>query len=651
MTDSLIELAKAAGVAPDWKDVHGRVHAVGVETLRAVLRALELPCDTAGELAESRMKAMQTQTASPLTTAAAGEPITYAVSGRFKLRLENGEVLEGSDRLPAITQVGYHVLETSDRQHCIAVAPKAGWGLPRERCWGLAVQLYSLRREGDAGIGDFAALGSFVRSAGARGADAVAISPVHAQFSADPDRFSPYAPSSRIMLNVLHANAPRGNADLEQANLVDWPAAARVRLGQFRHDYEQRKGSAELDAFRRSMGEPLEAHARFETLHAHFFGHDETLWNWRRWPEEYRDPGSAAVQAFAEEHAHEVGFHAYLQYVADRDMAAAQRVAKESGMGIGLVSDLAVGTDGGGSHCWSRQSETLIGLSVGAPPDLLNTRGQNWGITAFSPRGLELHGFQAFIEMLRASLRHAGGVRIDHVMGLQRLWVVPDGAGASDGAYLSFPVRDLLRLSSLESYRHKAVVLGEDLGTVPDGFHERLTDAGVLGMRVLWFEENADKTFKSPRAWTRNAIAMTTTHDLPTVAGWWKGTDIGWRRHIGMLPDDTAIWFEKENRARARRSLWDAFRESGATIEEMPPNEHTHEVVDAAVAHVAKAACRLLLLPIEDALGREEQPNLPGTIDEHPNWRRRMPGPAADLLDHPKVAARIETMARERPRE
>jgi 4-alpha-glucanotransferase len=648
--NELLELAEAAGLSPRWKDYLGVSHDVSPDSLRAILKALDLPAGSDAEIRESLFRARQPASTLPLLTAVVGEPIAMPVTGPFRLTLEDGTVLDGVGKLPSVDVPGYHTLETGDQITTIAVAPRACHGLPDGKSWGLAVQLYSLRRAGDAGIGDFSALTDFVRAAGKQGARAVAISPIHAQFSADPDRFSPYAPSSRIMLNVLHADAVRGDAALEASDLVDWPAAARARLAQFRALFEAGGHAEEFSVFRQAMGEPLEAHARFETLHGFFFGRDPSLWNWRNWPAEFRHPASPAMVAFAKEHAREISFHAYLQFLADRGWAAAQRAAKDSGMSVGLISDLAVGTDGGGSHCWSRQDETLIGLSVGAPPDLLNTLGQNWGITAFSPRGLKLNGFGAFIEMLRAALRHAGGVRIDHVMGLQRLWVVPDGALSKDGAYLSFPVQDLLRIAALESHRHQAIILGEDLGTVPDGFAPRLIEAGLLGLRVLWFEQNEDKRFRPPAQWSRAATAMTTTHDLPTVAGWWRGDDIFWRQKIGLLADDTAMWFERENRERDRSALWDAFRDSGAAAGEKPPADEPSRAVDAALAHVGSAACELVLLPIEDALARTEQPNLPGTLDEHPNWRRRLPGPATTLLDPRDVSARITGLARARGR-
>jgi 4-alpha-glucanotransferase len=674
----LIALAEQAGVAPRWRDYRGRMQDVAPKTLRAVLAAIGVTARTDAEIRESRQRLQQQQRAElpPLLVVDAGQPITLPIPpARFRVLHEDGTPLEGRSQeanggsvLPAIEIPGYHLLEIGTAQATLAVAPSRTFSLANagagRQPWGLAVQLYSLRRDGDGGIGDFKALRRFVRSAADHGAAAVAISPVHAQFSADPDRFSPYAPSSRLALNVLHADAEElGVAPVEDAAstsererlealpLIDWPAAARARLARFRRVYDQiESGPASL---RQEFAEfctrrpDLESHARFEALHAHHFGADRTRWHWRSWPEQYRDPRSPAVDTFARAHAGDVRFHLFLQFLAERQLAAAQAEARSAGMQIGLIADLAVGTDSGGSQGWSRQDEMLIGLTVGAPPDLLNTQGQNWGVVAFSPTGLARHGFGGFIDMLRAALRHAGGMRVDHVMGLRRLWVIPEGAGATDGAYLRFPCDEMLRLVALESQRHHGIVLGEDLGTLPDGFQDQLRDRGIMGMRVLWFERD-DHAYRSPSTWAPGAVAMTSTHDLPTVAGWWSGRDLDWRRELNMIGDEQAVWFEYENRNRDRARLWDAFRDSGAAIGDMPPPETPGPAVDAAVGHVGRAACELVMLPLEDALAQTEQPNLPGTTHEHPNWRRRVPRPADRLLDEPEVETRLSGLAEAR---
>jgi len=473
---------------------------------------------------------------------------------------------------------------------------------------------------------------------------------VHAQFSADPDRFSPYAPSSRIMLNVLHiaADAPGEEAArLESLPLVDWPAVGRDRLVRLRRQYES--GGAEDAAFvewRRAQGDKLESHALFEALHAHLWRERGGAWHWRDWPAGFRGPQAAEAVAFGQEHAREVGFHAWLQYQADLGVARAQAAARDAGMAVGLISDLAVGTDSGGSHCWSRQDETLLGLTVGAPPDLLQRDGQAWGITAFSGRGLRRNGFRAFIEMLRGAMRHAGGVRIDHAMGLNRLWVIPEGRKASQGIYLRLPETDLIRLTRLESWRNKAIVLGEDLGTVPEGFTDRLAEAGIDGMRVLWFEQD-EQGFRPPRRWTRQASGMTSTHDLPPVAGWWQGIDIRHRRELGGSEADEHR--EQEQRATERQKLWAAMRESGAATGEQPAVWDAVPVVDAAVAQVGLLACELAMIPIEDVLGLEEAPNIPGTTTEHPNWRRRLGRDVGDVLSDERAALRLRRLTHDRP--
>ena len=635
----LAALAEAAGITTRWRDVHGKQHDVAPPTLRAVLRAIGLPADTGSDIADSRARLQEDRAALPPLLVVDGDE-SVELHQPWRIMLEDGTTRSGAGPM-RISAPGYHRLETGDRSHDLAVAPPRCHPAPRS--WGIAAQLYGLRRAGDAGIGDFAALADLVRAAARQGAAAVAVSPVHAQFSADPLRFSPYAPSSRIMLNVLHANAPHGDATLEAARLVDWPDAARARLAQFRALFAAGADRDALARFRAERGPTLEAHARFEALHGHLYGRDPALWHWHRWPEEYRTPDNAAVGAFARTHADDVAFHAWLQFRADRDLAAAQAAARDSGMAVGLIADLAVGTDAGGSHAWSRQDEVLSGLSIGAPPDLLNMKGQDWGLVTFSPHGLYRHGHAAFIELLRGALRHAGGVRIDHAMGLRRLWVIPDGADPAEGAYLRYPFTDLLRLVRLESWRHRAVILAEDLGTVPDGFSAQLAQAGVLGMRVLWFERDEDGPFRRPAAWARDAAAMTSTHDLPTVAGWWLGRDIDWRARIGLVPDRAAAEAE---RAADRAALWQAFRDSGAAPEGTGPTPEA--AATAACAHVARAASTLALLPLEDILAQEEQPNLPGTLDEHPNWRRRYPAPAADLLDTPAVAARLDVVAASR---
>jgi 4-alpha-glucanotransferase len=327
-----------------------------------------------------------------------------------------------------------------------------------------------------------------------------------------------------------------------------------------------------------------------------------------------------------------------LQWRAARGLADAQSAARSAGMGIGLLADLAVGLDSGGSHAWSRREELLHGLILGAPPDAFQAAGQGWGITGLSPTALKRMGYEPFLRTLRAALGPAGGLRIDHALGLGRLWVIPDGAAPVDGVYLRQPFDDLIRLVTLEAHRAKALVIAEDLGVVPPGFRDRLAERHLLGMRVLPFERDAAGHFVDPAYWSRRAAAMTTTHDLTPIAGWWSGVDIAWRDRLGFDGETLA------QRAADREQFWNAAG-SGA----IPPPADPEPVVDAAIRQVARSACEVAIIAIEDLVGLEEAPNLPGTIDQHPNWRRRLPDTTEALLAEPATARRLDIVREARP--
>jgi 4-alpha-glucanotransferase len=692
MNDEAVQdLARRAGIAVEWQDYIGRPQVVGPDVLQRILAALGLPCATRGDLAASRRELTRNtnlEALPPLITAIAGRPTRLDAGAsepqQARLELEAGgrrdiSVLpvRGRLRVPAIAETGYHRLLIGDRDIVLAVAPARcrtiDDAVPDARLWGLAAQVYSLRQPGDAGIGDAAGIAALAETAGRRGADALALSPLHALFTANPARFGPYSPSTRLFLNPLHAapglvfgaeHVARAMADaslgetfarLEALKLIDWPAAAAARLSLLRALFDDFTAEpvangalvSDFAQFRADGGDLLAQHATFEALHAEQSAGGTG--DWRRWPADLRDPRSATVAVFADSRRDEVLFHTFLQWLADRSLAAAHRRARASGMRIGLIADLAVGMDPIGSHAWSRQGDVLGGLSIGAPPDLYNTRGQDWSLTGFSPRALMAGGFGPFLATVRAALRNTGGLRIDHAMGLARLWLIPDGASPAEGAYLAYPAADLLRLLAMESQRHQAIVIGEDLGTLPYGFHETLETAGVHGMRVLWFERDG-QAFAAPDRWDDSAVAMTSTHDLPTVAGWWHGTDIATRAACGRLGKGVSEADVTAERNMDRVALWQAFVCEGVAAGDPPPPENTPQAVDAALAFVARTNSPLCLLPVEDVIGQEEQPNLPGTMDEHPNWRRRLPRDAGSILDPPEVAARVAKLVAKRPR-
>jgi 4-alpha-glucanotransferase len=638
--------ARAAGLAIDWVDAMGRPQQVKTEALRRILDSLDVPQDGSD--------------VRPLVTARLGARIdvpglSAEADTPAELVLEDGSVrgvtIRGGKRatVPAIGVAGYHHLRFVNREITLAVAParcvtleEVGSG---RRLWGVAAQVYGLRRTGDGGIGDAGAVRDLAQAAARHGADAVALSPLHSLFAADPARHSPYSPSSRLFLNPLYGDpsivfgaerlAAQAAVEEAQAPLVDWAASGAAKFARLRRLFDDFTArdlaagtplAADFERFVQAGGDTLHEHALFEALQA------ERPGNWVDWPAGWREGDAATVR-----------YHLFLQWVAARSFAAAQTAARAAGMRIGLISDLAIGMDPAGSHAWARRSDLLLGLSIGAPPDIFNPRGQDWGLTGFSPRALVARGFEPFLATLRAALAHAGGVRIDHIMGLMRLWLVPRGAPASEGAYLAYPLEDLLRLLALESHRHGAVVIGEDLGTVPPGFRARLRRAGIAGMDVMWFERTR-LSYRKPARWRRDAVAMTTTHDLPTVAGWWSGEDIRTRRALGR-----GAAGEDDERKQDRVRLWRAFTAAGTAHSAPPPVDRPGAAVDAALGYVAQSPAPLMLAPLEDLLGLEAQPNLPGTIDEHPNWRRRLVPAAKDLFDAPEVEARARSIAGHRP--
>lgn len=674
--DTLRQLAIKAGVAPHWTDQTGEDRAVSPDSLRSILLALGLPADSDSALRNSLSlmeSGVNAAASSRFTTARVGQKVGLPMAApggtAVEITLEGGghrivtseDGYDGALTLPAFDEPGYHTVRTHDGDYTVATAP--------ERCitfsdlnhgatgYGLAAQIYSLRTENDGGIGNFAGVATLGRAAAARGADALAISPVHALYGAEAGHFSPYSPSTRLFYNPLHAdpaavlpedlvrdvivNAGLGEemGRLSSLGQVDWLAATPLRQKLLRalFDAIRDPGFASEPVrmdFERTLAEAsplLKSHAIFEVLHATQLRQNPNAWSWRNWDAAYRDPDSAEVAAFADEHADEVSHQIFLQWLTGRSYGEAQRACREAGMKVGLIADLAIGMDGSGSHAWSRQHEVLGGLSIGAPPDYYSAEGQSWGLTTFSPRGLAASGFAPFIETLRASLRYVGGIRIDHVMGMSRLWLVPEGASALDGAYVTFPSETLFRLVALESWRHKAIVIGEDLGTLPDGFRDYLREQGVAGLRVLRFEKS-EHGYIPPEHWHADAAALTTTHDLIPTAGWWAGADIE-PTHDGVDHEGIRAW--------DRGVLWSAFQHAGVAEGDRPAPDDTGPVVDAAIRYIARTPCTLKLLPIEDALGIETQPNVPGTTTEKPNWRHRLDGEASALLDDETVQRRL----------
>ncbi len=633
---SLNEFAESAGLAVHWHDIGGKPHQVSPDVLRHVLTSLGYVVGSEQQIAESRGRLeYEKGQIPPLVTAWAGDEF-WAWDQKF--------------RAPDIP--GYYQWKINGVATTLAASPRRCFSVEEitgARLAGVGVQLYGLRGGTSGEFGDFAALGEFATDAAKHGIDAVAISPVHALFAADPSHYGPYSPSSRIFLNPLYADlrlcGGLARPDDGGRGLIDWPRAAAKKfraLRQAHHGFDPCDHD-EFIAFCNEAGERLYRHALFETLDTHF--REQGIFSWRKWPAAYRNPSHPDVLRFAIEQRETIEFHHFVQFLAARSLEDAQAQARGAGMKIGIIADLATGIDPTGSDCWASPDDVLNGLQIGAPPDLFNAAGQNWGLTALSPMQLRKSGYGAFIAMIQASMKYAGGIRIDHAMGLMRLWVIPEGATATDGVYLRYPLDDLVRLVCLESHRARAIVIGEDLGTVPGGFGDVLAQHGIGGMQVLWFQQEQDGDFIPPWRWRRQAVALSSTHDLPTIAGWWKGRDIDWRSKLGMRSPSGDAAAEQEERRAAKANLWSALLAADCVPPEREPAK-ADPVVDGATVFVGKTPSWLAVLPAEDICGLEEQPNLPGTIDEHPNWRRRLP--PGQFFSQPNVVARTTRFVKSR---
>lgn len=707
----LSALAERVGILVHWTDAHGRPQQVSEQTLRQLLAALSVPADTPLQVRDSLAAEQKSKRALvPLIVATAGQMLTLSAGHpqSYSIVCESGHVIEGEPQaaaeggwfIPVPTEIGYHQLRMGSATTTLAVAParcpdlREFLGGNDARCWGTAVQVYSLRHSHDdpgfatAGFGDFGALSSLAQHSARHGADVLAISPVHAVLGNTPDPYSPYSPSSRLFLNTLFADAGcvlgaeavrnaqeqlhlvDASRALDALTLIDWPNATALKMRLLRHLYSSFSAAppalrAAHAQFRENGGQRLQDHAVFESLHRAQSAAAGAFSPWTNWQAPLRDPRSTRVQAFARQHENEVEFHIFAQWLASASLAHAQHAAKKAGMRVGLVADMAIGASPYGSQAWSHQQDMLFGVSVGAPPDIHNPLGQSWNIQALSPRALQSRGYTAFIEMIRAALANCGGLRIDHILGMARLWLVPEGATPSDGAYLRFPVDNLIRLIALEAWRHRALVVGENLGTVPRDFNTRLEQDGILGMSVLWFAleapsvQMADKVvahpiaspasaaFTPPDSWPVLSVAMSTTHDMPTVRGWWHGRDIDWRVQLQLLGPGQSEASMRGQREADKFSLWTALQKQGRVPEGEPPSEAPTAQI---LSYVASAACQLMLAQMEDLANVLEQPNLPGTITSHPNWRQRLPADIDSLFADKEFLHRIEAISTARRR-
>jgi glycogen operon protein len=635
--EALAALASAAGISPEWWSLDGERHAVTPDTQRALLDAMGLPVDSAQAVREA-LWLLDRDRRDPLPACRvvrSGHEVVLRLAPAaswVSLRDEEGRTTPvrlhaGEARLPELPP-GVYQVECGARHGQLIVAPPRGFEpeLLRfgHRRFGLSAQVYALRRDGDQGVGDFTTLAELGRRAGELGAAVVAINPLHALFPQNRDRASPYYPSDRRFLEPLYLDlsalgapgaAATGALDIDYPGVWARKAAALERLvPDLLENPELRQ---EFEAFVDASGQALETFAAFQAL-------SEARGDpWSQWPEPLRDPKSRQVAEFAQAHAGRVRHHKALQWLCDRQLAA----AAEQAPAFGFCRDLAVGAAPDGAEAWAAGGRLARSVSIGAPPDAFSPQGQVWGLPPPIPERWRAEGYASFRELLAANMRHAGALRIDHVLGLSRLFWVPEGGEGKDGAYVAYPEQELLGIVALESQRARCLVVGEDLGTVPDGLRDALRDSGLYSYQVLQFEREGDR-YRSPSTYRPQAVACVSTHDLPPLAGWWEGADLTERAALGLLPE--GLEQAQAQRRADKAALLTALREHGFDDAD-PDTALSPEVAAAIHAFVAHGPSRLVLVQAEDLAQARVSVNLPGTDRERPNWRRRTDLPVEQL--------------------
>jgi len=603
----------------------------------------------------------------------------------WRLETEQGEVLEGylqsqivkDERaqggplvfaLPNSLSWGYHKLIVTRKRRktpyemTLVITPKACYKQEPLQCgkkiWGPSVQLYTLRTNHNWGIGDFGDLKQLVSEIAARGGDFVGLNPIHSLFPANPEGASPYSPSSRRWLNVLYidvssvaefalstkAQQKVGSNEFQQrlqkardSHWVNYTEVSALKMSvlpllfdefKARHLDKNSARAQNFAAFVAAGGDSLLQQAAFDALHQHLHAEDDQVWGWPVFPENYRKFDSPAVKKFIEQNQDSVQLQMYMQWLADGQIKEAQALAEEKGMCVGLYRDLAVGVADSGSETWADKGDLCQDVSIGAPPDILGPLGQNWGLPPLNPQQLQVTAYRPYIDLLRANMKHCGALRIDHVLGLLRLWWIPKGEDATKGAYIYYPVEDMLAILALESHRYQCSVIGEDLGTVPDEIVDILADAGVHSYKVFFFETAEDGGYYSPEHYKDQSMTALCTHDMPTLRGFWHCDDLKTGQELGLYPDAEQLEGLFDDRLKCKQEILNSVAGHGnlsdgigrdATL--VPMDKYLSESLHV---HVAAGSSALLSVQLEDWLQMDKPVNIPGTVNEYPNWRRKL---------------------------
>lgn len=636
--------ARLSGVLPDYYDARGNHQHVPYQALRRVLDALPEPNpDPSAQPIVHRLGSAQIRISVP------DDACTRWTLFEGAKAIGEGARSDGQVSLPETLPPGRYRLDMFDddarlrASRLLLVVPPRAFQGEFGRVWVLAAQLYSLRSERNWGIGDFTDLKSLLVAASALGCAGIGLNPLHALFDDRPAECSPYAPNSRLFLNTIYIDVEalpeftgvdpatrEAIAREKRQDIIGYPAVVHWKLTALRQAFENFRADRaserfkRFDAFRHERGLLLRRFAAFEVLRRRF-GRP-----WWEWPDDFRRAGEDDL-LHSRSDRNEAEFVEYAQWVAHSQLQECTDLAKTLRLKIGLYLDVAVGVRADGFDAWLEQEAISRELSVGAPPDLLNTAGQDWGLAGFNGVGLTARGFEPFRAMIEASARYAGAIRLDHVMGLARLFLVPAGFSPRDGAYVTMPLDALFGVTALESQLRRCIVIGEDLGTVPDGFREKMNDWGVWSYQVMLFEREHDGSFKSPERFPADALVTFSTHDLPSYAGWCSSGDLRVKQEIGMDAGES-----EAERHRAIASIDRALAENGI---------HERNLA-SVVEFLSRTPSRILSLSLDDVVGVVDQINVPGTMDEHPNWRRRLPRSIDDLADMFKAADLGAALAR-----
>lgn len=662
--NALEQAALEAGIASGFINAHGKQQAIAAETKRDLLQAMGWD--------HQRLTLVRPVPVVKVFIKGSRFALPICAEGEFSwhLRQESGVMHQGRVNgrmtlaLPERLAPGYHRLtltqETQSWECRVIIAPRRCYEpdalLAGQKLWGACVQLYTLRSETNWGIGDFGDLSVLVKNIATRGGAFVGLNPIHALCPGDPEAASPYSPSSRRWLNVIYIDvaavedfklseaacewwqSPATQLALQVVKATEWVDYAQVmalkiqglRLA-FTHFLTRPHTEAQRQAFAlfvKQGGESLYLQAAYDALFGHLARETGTAQGWNAWPEAYRNARGPMVRAFCEQQAPEVEFWLWLQWLAEIQFKECNLVCQQQGMPIGLYRDLAVGVVEGGAETWGDGELYCLKASVGAPPDILGPQGQNWDLRPMDPWAMVGRAYEPFIDLLRSNMIHCGALRIDHVMALLRLWWIPAGGSADKGAYVQYPVDDLLAILALESQRHRCLVIGEDLGTVPVEIVSKLREGGVYSYKVLYFERDTENSFRAPQSWPVQAMATLTTHDLPTLRSYWQSDDLRLGKTLGLYRDQTVLEGLYADRNKARQGLLDGLHQYGCVPKRTPRLASSTDlslvIRRGLQRYVASSACALLGMQPEDWLDMQTPVNVPGTSNEYPNWRRKL---------------------------